>query len=194
MLFEFYYFNILNILIEFKRQTMNKIQKSIILFICGILTMSFSSSAQNDFAKSAISIGVVVEDLDKTLEFYQNVVGMVKVSEFAVDSEKAKKMGLSDGERFDVTVLKLENNETATELKLMSFNKKTSSKNRNYIPDENGIRYITIFIKSMTPLLERIKKHSVKTLGETPTMLDAERQFVLIQDPDGNFVEFIGPK
>jgi catechol 2,3-dioxygenase-like lactoylglutathione lyase family enzyme len=173
---------------------MNNIQKSILLFFCGILTISLSSSAQNDFAKSAISIGVVVEDLDKTLEFYQNVVGMVKVREFAVDSEKAKKMGLSDGERFDVTVLKLENNETATELKLMSFNKKTSSKNRNYIPDENGIRYITIFVKSMTPVLERIKKHSVKTLGETPTMLDAERQFVLIQDPDGNFVEFIGPK
>jgi hypothetical protein len=46
----------------------------------------------------------------------------------------------------------------------------------------------------MTPVLERLKKHSVKTLGETPTMLDINRQFVLIQDPDGNFVEFIGPK
>ncbi len=90
-------------------------------------------------------------------------------------------------------MLKLENSEQATELKLMSFNNKTSHKNRNYIPDENGIRYITIFVKSMTPIIERIKKHSIKMLGQTPTMLDANRQFVLIQDPDGNFVEFIGP-
>jgi catechol 2,3-dioxygenase-like lactoylglutathione lyase family enzyme len=156
--------------------------------------MSFSSSAQSDFAKSAISIGVVVEDLDKSLEFYHDVIGMVNVREFTVDSEKAKRMGLSNGESFDVKVLKLENSDQATEWKLMSFDKKTSHKSKKYIPDENGIRYITIFVNSMTPVLERIKKHSVKTLGETPTMLDAERQFVLIQDPDGNFVEFIGPK
>ena len=91
-------------------------------------------------------------------------------------------------------MLKLENSEQATELKLMSFKKKTSHKNQKYIPDENGIRYITIFVKSMIPVLERVKKHNVKTLGETPTMLDANRQFVLIKDPDGNFVEFIGSK
>jgi catechol 2,3-dioxygenase-like lactoylglutathione lyase family enzyme len=156
--------------------------------------MSFSSSAQSDFAKSAISIGVVVEDLDKSLEFYHDVIGMVNVREFTVDSEKAKRMGLSNGESFDVKVLKLENSDQATEWKLMSFDKKTSHKSKKYIPDENGIRYITIFVNSMTPVLERIKKHSVKRLGETPTMLDADRQFVLIRDPDGNFVEFIGPK
>jgi hypothetical protein len=73
---------------------------------------------------------VVVEDLDKSLGFYQNVVGMVKVREFTVDSEKAKKMGLSRGESFDIKVLKLENSEQAAELKLMSFNNKTSLNNQ----------------------------------------------------------------
>ncbi len=136
----------------------------------------------------------MVEDLNKSLEFYYNVVGMVKVREFTVDSEKAKRMGLSRGESFDIKVLKLENSEQATELKLMSFNNKTSQENKKYIPDQNGIRYITIFVKSMAPIIERIEKHKVKTLGETPTMLDAKRQFVMIQDPDGNFVEFIGPE
>jgi len=172
---------------------MNKIQKSILLIICGILTISFGSSGQSDFSKSAISIGIVVEDLNKSLEFYYNVVGMVKVREFMVDSEKAKRMGLSRGESFDIKVLKLENSEQATELKLMSFNNKTSQENKKYIPDQNGIRYITIFVKSMAPIIKRIEKHKVKTLGETPTMLDENRQFVLIKDPDGNFVEFIGP-
>ena len=119
---------------------------------------------------------------------------MVKVREFTVDSEKAQRMGLSKGESFDIKVLKLENSEQAAELKLMTFNKKTSLKNQKYIPDQNGIRYITLFVKSMNPVLERIEKYSVKTMGQTPTMLDADRQFVLIQDPDGNFVEFIGPK
>jgi hypothetical protein len=56
------------------------------------------------------------------------------------------------------------------------------------------MQYITIFVKSMKPCLERIQKHGVKTLEKTPTMLDADRQFVLVQDPDGNFIELIGPK
>jgi len=173
---------------------MKKCKKSAAIFIIAVISISFSSFAQNDFAKSAISIGVVVEDLEKSLEFYQNVVGMVQVREFIVDSEKAKRMGLSAGEPFDIKVLKLENSEEAAELKLMSFNKRTSLKNQKFIPDANGIRYLTLFVKSMTPILNRIKKLEVETLGQTPTMLDAERQFVLIQDPDGNFVEFIGPE
>lgn len=46
----------------------------------------------------------------------------------------------------------------------------------------------------MTPIIKRIEENEVKTLGKTLTMLDANRMFVLIQDPDGNFVEFIGPE
>ena len=165
----------------------------VFIFLAALLG-SIGASAQNDFAKSAISIGVVVEDLTKSLEFYQNVLGMVKVREFIVDSEKAKRMGLSKGESFDIKVLKLENSEEATELKLMSFNKKSSRKNQSFIPDKNGIRYLTLFVKSMAPIIKRIEKNEVKTLGKTPTMLDENRMFVLIQDPDGNFVEFIGPE
>lgn len=168
--------------------------KSLLTFSCIIFATAIEAFAQSEFSKTAISVGVVVEDLDKSIQFYKNVVGMVEVREFSVDSNKAKRMGLSDGERFDVTVMKLENSEQAAEWKLMTFNNRTSNKNQEFIPQENGIRYVTLFVKSMAPLLERIKKHNVKTLGETPTMLDAERQFVLIQDPDGNFVEFIGPK
>jgi hypothetical protein len=90
--------------------------------------------------------------------------------------------------------LKLENSENATEWKLMSCGKKTNRSRQNYIPDDNGIRYVTIFVKSMTPMLERFRKSGIKTLGETPTMLDENRQFMLVQVPDGNFVELIGPK
>jgi len=46
----------------------------------------------------------------------------------------------------------------------------------------------------MSRIIKRIEENKVKTLGKTPTMLNANRMFVLIQDPDGNFVEFIGPE
>lgn len=150
-----------------------------------------ATTAQTNFVKPTISLGVIVEDLDKSIDFYTNVVGMIQVREFVVDTEKAKRMGFSKGEKFDIKVFKLENTENATELKLMSFHKKTNLSKQKYLPDENGIRYLTILVKSLQPILERIEKNNIKKLGQTPIMLDEKRKFVLIQDPDGNFIEFI---
>jgi len=174
---------------------MKNLLKSVVLLAVMLVVLpSYSVQPPDDFAKSGISIGVVVEDLDKALDFYINVIGMVKTSEFSVDAVKAKELGLSNGNGFDVKVLKLENSENAAEWKLMSFGKKSNHAKPTYVPDDTGVQYITIFVKSMKPLIERIQKHKVKMLGKTPTMLDANRQFVLVQDPDGTFVELIGPK
>lgn len=167
------------------------------LFLLVAITFAapaFSLNPPGDFAKSGISVGLVVENLNKSLDFYQNIVGMVKTSEFSVESARAKELGLSNGDRFDVTILKLENSDQAAEWKLMSFGKKPTHPRQKFVPDDTGMQYITLYVKSMKPILERIKKYNVKTLGITPTKLDENRDFVLIQDPDGNFIELIGPK
>lgn len=174
---------------------MKNLLKSFVLLAVLLAVMpSYAIQPPQDFAKSGISIGVVVEDLNKSLNFYINVIGMVKTGEFSVDAAKAEELGLSKGNSFDVKVLKLENSENAPEWKLMSFGKKASHPKQTYVPDDTGVQYITIFVKSMKPVLERIQKSGVKMLGKSPAMLDAERQFVLVQDPDGTFVELIGPK
>lgn len=174
---------------------MKKLLKLCVLLVALFVALTtYAVQPPDDFAKSAISVGVVVEDLNKSLDFYLNVIGMVKTSEFAVDASKAKELGLSNGNSFDVKVLKLENSDNAPEWKLMSFGKKATHPKQNYVPDDTGMQYVTIYVKSMKPLLERIKKQGVKTLGTTPAMLSETLQFVLIQDPDGNFIELIGPK
>lgn len=172
----------------------NLLKALVLLAALLVVSPSYSVQPPEDFAKSGISVGVVVEDLNKSLDFYLNVIGMVKTGEFSVDAAKAKELGLSNGDRFDVKVLKLENSEQAAEFKLMSFGKKATHPKQNYVPDDTGIQYITIFVKSMKPFLERIKKYGVKMRGSSPTMLDENRQFVSVQDPDGNFIELIGPK
>jgi len=160
---------------------------------CCLSPNSFAEEPAGEFSKTSISVGVVVEDLDKSLDFYINVIGMVKTFEFGVDEAKARELGLSNGNRFDVTVLKLEDSEHATEWKLMTFGKKSQHPKQNYVPDDTGMQYVTIFVNSLQPFLERIEKKGIKTLGKTPMMLDETRQFVLVQDPDGNFIELIGP-
>ncbi len=172
----------------------NRLKAFLLLAMLPIGLPAFSVLPPDDFAKSGISVGLVVEDLNKSLDFYQNVIGMVKTSEFSVDAARAKELGLSNGDRFDVTILKLENSEQAAEWKLMSFGKKANHPKQNFVPDDTGMQYITLYVKSMKPILERIKKYNVKALGITPTKLDETRDFVLVRDPDGTFIEIIGPK
>ena len=156
------------------------------------LCISTKSLGQSEFSSGLIGVGVVTADLQKSLDFYLNVIGMTKVSEFDVDATFGKSSGLTGGVPFHVDVLKLQNSEGANQWKIMSFGKGGTHPMPTYIQDDTGMQYITIMVKSLEPFLKRIKEHKVKLLGDTPIPLD-ENHFVLIQDPDGTIVELIGP-
>jgi len=149
---------------------------------------------EEDFALKTIHIGMIVKDLEQSMKFYKDVVGMVQVdiTEFSVDADFGKKSGLTDSLPIHVQVLKLGKGENATQLKLMTFGDKAQPQENEYIHSHTGIQYITIMVNDLTPILERIKKHKVKRLGDTPIAM-GDNYFVLIQDPDGTFVELIGP-
>lgn len=165
-----------------------------------VLSLSISSikiQAQdltNQFAKNTIQIGVVVEDMDQAMDFYKNVLGMVERPGFSVNTDIAKRSGLSNGVPFDVKIMKLEDSDEAQQWKVISFGQKANHPKPKYMSDDTGMRFCTLFVKSMKPFLERIKKQHVELLGETPIALSGGRQLVLIQDPDGNFFELIGPE
>jgi len=165
-----------------------------ITVIVSVVFFSFSVREADEFSSGTISVGVIVTDLEKSVDFYTKVVGMTKTGGFAVNEEFSKQSGLTGGLPFEVTVLKLENSDQATEWKLMSFDKNAAHPHSKFIQDDTGVQYITIFITSMKPFLERIAKNNVSILSETPTLLEDGRHFVLIQDPDGTFIELIGPE
>jgi len=150
--------------------------------------------SDSEFSKNTIQVGLIASDLDKTLDFYTNVIGMKKTGGFDINEEIGRKTGLTGGATFSVSILKLEDSEDATQWKIMSFNKDATHPEQKYIQDDTGMQYITIFVKSMKPFLERIEKHGVKLLGDTPFTLAPDQEFVLLQDPDGVFIELIGPK
>ena len=117
---------------------------------------------------------------------------MVKTGSFDLNEDFTKRSGLSDGVPFSVTVLKLEDSPEANEWKLMSFGKKAAHPKQNFIQDDVGMQYITINVKALRPIIERLKQKNVPFLGSTPTALSSDLQFLLVQDPDGNFIELIG--
>lgn len=167
-------------------------KKLIILMLALATTLTTTTMAQSEFSSPTIGVGVVVKDIESSLFFYLNVIGMRKVGEFDVNAEFGKTSGLSDGVPFHVDVLKLEDSPEANQWKLMSFEKDATHPMPTFIQDDNGMQYITIMVKSLDPFLKRIKKHNVKLMGDTPIAL-GENHFVLVQDPDGTIIELIGP-
>ncbi len=157
------------------------------------LWVNYTAHAQSNFSSKSIGLGVVVSDLDLSLDFYVEGIGMVKAYDFIINEEFSKRSGLSNGIPVSVTVLKLENSPDANEWKLMSFGTEEAPSKPEFIQDGIGVQYITINVKALKPVVERLKERNVNLLGSTPTRLNGDLHFVLVQDPDGIFIELIGP-
>ena len=149
---------------------------------------------QSLFSRPNIQMGLIARDLEKTLAFYQDIIGMTRIGGFDIDEAFGRASGLSNGVPFSVIQLKLEDSPAANELKVVSFGNTYTSKKSAYIQDELGLQYLTIYVKNIQPFIERLESNNIPFLGETPISLPDGRYFVLIQDPDGTFVELIGPK
>ncbi len=84
-----------------------------LLFLLSVLFLGFHNKEQNDFDRKPMDVGVVVSDLERSLDFYTNVIGMIKVGTYHVTPEGAKTSGLTDGKAIDIINLKL-NDEPGT--------------------------------------------------------------------------------
>lgn len=165
----------------------------LLLLILSLEVMQAQETDSTGYASGTISMGIVVNKMKKSLEFYKETLGFVETRTFSIDRPLGRQSGLTGGKPFDVTVLKTTDDPNATEFKLLSFKNKPQHPKQKYIQDDNGIQYITLMVNDMKPFLERLKKNRVKTLGKTPIILPDGQYFVLIQDPDGTFIELIGP-
>lgn len=159
---------------------------------CGVLLSSLAFS-QTNFRSPQIGMGVVVSDMERSLDFYVNGIGMVKTGKFTIGGEFGKRGGLTGGDSVQVQILKLENSPQASDWKLMTFGKKAAHPKSKFIQDDTGVQYITIQVKSLKGIIDRLRERKVTFLGDSPTPLNKDAHFLLVQDPDGTFVELIGP-
>ena len=177
-----------------KINNMKNIFTFLLFTIFGIAVSAQKAPVASDFSNPAFGVGVVVEDLQKSIDFYTNVIGMTKTGEFSVTKEQCTELGLTDSYQLDVTILKLQDSEQANEWKLMSLGTKAKHPKQKYMSDDTGMQYITIFVSHINTIIERVEKNNVKILSGKPSSLGEGRKFILIQDPDGTFIELIGPE
>lgn len=175
-----------------------------LLVVAGWLTTSAIAedkpvAAESPFASTTIDLGTVVSDLDKSVKWYTEALGLKALEPFDVPGEFAKQIGLSNNHPFQVRVLVLGEGEQATKLKLMQFKAAPGARvDQTYLHSTYGFRYITLFVKDIDASLARAEKQGSKPIAEGVKPLPPgfpEGIFIaVLRDPDGNFVELVGPK
>ena len=166
----------------------------VLLFPCIVITAKVSN-----FANQTIDIGLVVTDLKKSLKFYKEIVGFEEKEGFQVGGEFPKLVGLTDGTDLNIHVLRLGDEETATKLKLMKVQGKKPTRlvKQPYIHSVAGISYLTIFVKNVDLVLSRAVKNGYPAHAKSPQVLPEglpqDVCLLMLKDPDGNYVEIVGP-
>lgn len=150
-------------------------------------------SEKNETSGGALEVGLVCSDLNKSLDFYKNIVGMTETGGFDVDAQFGSDSGLSDGKPFKVRTLKLLDKPNVTTLKLACCSDTTAIKPK-YVTDTPGVRYLTFEVKSTKDIKARLAKNGIVLLGKSPVSMGDNLELILVQDPDGVFVEIIGGK
>lgn len=148
-----------------------------------------------DFASSTIDLGIVCSDVERSVDFYTQAVGMTELEGFDVPAELATNVGLTDNQPFRVHVLTLGKGDKVTKLKLMEFKKAPGKKaDQSFIHSTKGMRYTTIAVNDITVANMRMIAYGSMPLSKGLQQIPDGRFLGLYRDPDQNFVELVGPK
>lgn len=152
-------------------------------------------SKPGDFTSTTVDFGIVCSDAERSVDFYTQAVGMTELDSFDVDPGLAQAVGLTDNQAFKVHVLVLGKGETATKVKLMEFKKAPGKKaNQDFIHSTLGMRYTTFFVKDISAANLRMIAYGSMPLSKGLQEIPDGRFLGVYRDPDGNFVELVGPK
>lgn len=123
-------------------------------------------------AKDALDVGILVGDINKSLEFYQHTLGLEFVGETTVWYGKIYRLRFGN-----------------SDLKLVAPNE-LPSKGAMGLENQLGFRYITLVVENLSEICEQLRKAGVKfALDETETRPGI--RVAMVEDPDGNIVEFL---
>lgn len=144
------------------------------------------------YSDARIDLGLIVQDVDRAVAFYEGALGLKRAYGFEVDAGFATEAGLTVGHPLHVIALRLTDAADAPILKLVRTGEPEADRPR-FITDRSGVRYLTVNVTALGPLLERLRQHDVPVLASGPVLMGNGQHLALVQDPDGVFIELIGP-
>jgi catechol 2,3-dioxygenase-like lactoylglutathione lyase family enzyme len=160
------------------------------LVLAYLLSISFAWAQVTKVA----SVGFTVKDLDRQVEFFEDVLHFKKVAEYSLDRQSSEALfGLeTDGTR--IAVLRL-GDET---LQLMHFEGTTGREiPRTSKSNDLWFQHIAIVVSDMQEAYRRIREHDLQFVSSSPQTLPdylpaaAGITAFYFQDPEGHVLELI---
>ncbi len=175
------------------------LKKSLPVLLASLFLPALACAGEKEeelYSNGVIDLGLVVGDLDKSAKFYTEVVGLKEVNGFKVPGKVTGDFGLTDNQDVTARVFVATNvaGKPSSKLKMMAFPKaQGKASDQEFIHSTLGVSYLTLFVNDMSAVMTRLKKAGVKTLGKTPAPIGGGNLLTVFRDPDGNFIELIGP-
>ena len=129
-------------------------------------------------AKSAVDLGIVVSESERSLAFYCGLLGLEHVADMP--------MPIGGGG----TMHRVQCGDTL--LKLVRFDETPPPAVGGGIPGALGFRYLTLIVSNLDEILAECADADV-TIVTPATELRPGVRIGIVEDPDGNWVEFVEP-
>ena len=130
----------------------------------------------DDQRRVAVDVGIVVTNMEASLSFYQDLLGLRVVAEV-----RTSLIGAG-------TMVQLEHGESL--IKLIEMDDPPSAEPVRGIAATFGHRYITLMVPDIAPYVSRFGNVGIPVVMPL-TVLGNGAKIMMIEDPDGNIVEFV---
>jgi lactoylglutathione lyase len=136
--------------------------------------------------------GITVKDLEKSLVFYCDLLGMELLSKDDYKDEFAFDMvGVHDANLIKVAFLKALNGEAFIELLEYVGGERHPGSSR---PSDYGTGHVCFYVNDLTGLYDKLVSNGVSFRSEVinvPSGINKNAKVVYCSDPDGYLVEFV---
>lgn len=124
--------------------------------------------------KDSIDLGIVISDPAKALAFYRDTLGMKDDGEMEVRGGRMYRLLCGD-----------------SLVKLIKMDREPEGKPVGGGPGRGfGLRYFTVHVDDLRPLIAQLESKGIKVLVP-PTEGRPGAIMAMVNDPDGNIVEFL---
>ena len=132
-----------------------------------LLSGATTYQADDTFSDKTMDLGIVVSDLDRSIKFYTEVVGLEHTGEFFVGKDFCKDAGLTDSHDLSIQVLAPNGDVEGTNVKLMELKGVDSkSSDEAFIHSTLGFSYLTFYVSDIDAASARMKAAGVKPHGK----------------------------
>ena len=136
--------------------------------------------------------GITVSNLERSLEFWQNVLGFKFSHRAHQTSEMASEITGVAGAEIRLAVVKAPNDHKIELLEYLA--PADRRKDAGLRPCDVGHVHVALVVENLEPLLQRIAASSWKAAGKPQTLTkgpNAGKRVIYVRDPDGTTIELM---